>query len=371
MKNNSFLKIIVDVLKNGFKDRQTLGKAIILPIIILIIMGYMVIMVGTGDHMTIGIVNEDSVNGNINASTSIIEKLKEQENITVVDISQNDVNNALKNRTIDAAVIFPMNFGQKNAKVSLVLEGTDQSKSLLINKALTTAITQVTASSANSTQSLTINVTSLYGNGLSFANLFMFRFMTFIVLILSTAIALPSILKYKCTKMFKRMSTSPIKIALAYTLSLSIFGFITVPIVLAYIIYIMGLTIVGNIGDTILLMLLISLVGTVIGVFASTITHTKNQAFGLFGIIVVLQVIFSGLFIPVTRFDYYTQLLSYCLPLTYGLDAMKSVIIRGFSLGDVRMDLIALVTIFFVALVLSIIGLKAGQNQQRKIRDSK
>ena len=80
-----------------------------------------------------------------------------------------------------------------------------------------------------------------------------------------------------------------------------------------------------------------------------------------------MQVIFSGLFIPITRFDYYTQLLSYSLPLTYGLDAMKSVVIRGFSLGDVRMDLIALGTIFIVALVLSMIGLKVRQSQNQII----
>jgi ABC-type multidrug transport system permease subunit len=123
----------------------------------------------------------------------------------------------------------------------------------------------------------------------------------------------------------------------------------------------MGVTIVGDAANAVILMFLIALVGISLGVLAATITRTKTQAFGIFGLIIVLQVIFSGLFIPVTRFDYYTQLLSYSLPLTYGLDAMKSVLIRGFTLGDVGTDITALAVIFVVALVLSMIGLKTVQ----------
>jgi ABC-type multidrug transport system permease subunit len=147
-------------------------------------------------------------------------------------------------------------------------------------------------------------------------------------------------------------------------LGLSIFGFIIASIVLAFVIYIMGVTIVGDVANAALLMFLIALVGISLGVLIATITRTKTQAFGIFGLIIVLQVIFSGLFIPVTRFDYYTQLLSYSLPLTYGLDAMKSVLIRGFTLGDVGTDITALAVIFVVALVLSMIGLKTVQKSE-------
>ncbi|HEX3013863.1 MAG TPA: ABC transporter permease, partial [Methanobacterium sp.] len=106
--------------------------------------------------------------------------------------------------------------------------------------------------------------------------------------------------------------------------------------------YVMGITIVGDIGSTVLIMLLIALAGVSLGILAAAVTRTEKQALGLFGLIIILQVLFGGLFIPVARFDYYIQLLSYSLPLTYGLDAMQSVVIRGFSLGDVGPDLIAI-----------------------------
>lgn len=47
---------------------------------------------------------------------------------------------------------------------------------------------------------------------------------------------------------------------------------------------------------------------------------------------------------------------------------MQGIVIKGFSWGDVGTDLIAIVTIIITALVLSVIGLKIGQNKDT-IRD--
>ena len=129
----------------------------------------------------------------------------------------------------------------------------------------------------------------------------------------------------------------------------------------------MGLTIVGDVCSAALLMFLIALVGISLGVLITSITKTRTQAFGLLGLIIILQIIFSGLFIVVTKFGYYTKLLSYSLPLTYGLDAMQSVLIRGFTLGDVGTDITALAIIIVVTLTLSMIGLKIVQKPNKSV----
>jgi ABC-2 type transport system permease protein len=368
MENESFGGMFADILKNGFKTRRTLAIAIVVPIIVLIIIGYIVTMVGTAEPVTIGVVNNDNGIGTVNAATSIINELKGQTNVTVVSISQADVNSDLKNSKIDAAIIFPSNFtmnlAQKNAQLSIEIEGTDPSKAMLINQAVSTSVTDVAAKSANVTSPLKINVSSLYGTGLNFTNLFMYRFMTLLTLILPLVVALLAILEDKSTGVFQRRAASPIKVALAYSLALWIFGIITSLIILAFITYIMGLTIVGDVWNAALLMFTIALVGSSLGVLFTSITRTKNQAFGLFALVLVLQIIFSGLFITVTKFGHYTQLLSYSLPLTYGLNAMKSVLIRGFTLTDVATDITALAIIIVIALVVSMIGLKTIQKNK-------
>jgi ABC-type Na+ efflux pump permease subunit len=109
MENKNFREMFVNILKKGFKNRQTLGITIVVPIIVLIIIGYIATMVGTVEPVTIGVVNNDNGIGTINAASSIIDELKGKENVTVVSVSQDDVNSELKNRKIDAAVIFPAN----------------------------------------------------------------------------------------------------------------------------------------------------------------------------------------------------------------------------------------------------------------------
>ncbi len=373
MENESFGGMFADILKNGFKRRQILAITIVAPIIALIIIGYIVTMVGTAEPVTIGVINNDNGIGTVNAATSIINELNGQTNVTVVSINKNDVNNDLKNRKIDAAIIFPANFtmnlAQKNAQLSIELEGTDPSKAMLVNQAVSTSVTDVASKSANVTSPLKINATSLYGTGLNFTNLFMYRFMTLFTFIMPLLLALLVILEDKSTGIFQRRAASPIKAALAYSLGLWIFGIIISLIILAYVTFIMGLTIVGDVWNAALLMFLIALVGGSLGVLFASITKTRTRAFGLFALILVLQIIFSGLFITVTKFGHYTQLLSYSLPLTYGLNAMQSVIIRGFNLIDVGTDITALTIIIVIAIALSMIGLKIQKNRLNESKE--
>jgi ABC-2 type transport system permease protein len=97
-------------------------------------------MVGTAEPVTIEVVNNDNGIGTVNAATSIINEINGQTNVTVVSINKKDANNDLKNGKIDAALIFPANFtmnlAQKNAQISIELEGTNPSKALLVNQAV-------------------------------------------------------------------------------------------------------------------------------------------------------------------------------------------------------------------------------------------
>ena len=368
MENEGFGSMLANVIKNGFKRKVPIGIAVFGSVIIMIVLGYMVTIAGTADTVNIGVVNHDQGLANVNAASNIIEELKGQDNVNVISINQNDISSDFKDRSIDAAIVFPENFTmglamKKTPEVLLQVEGTDQVKGALVNRALLSSTMAVAAERGNAVMPLKINNESFYGAGLSFTNLFIYHIMALVTLLISTIIGLFSVLRDKNSSRFSKMFSSPVKAVAAYIIGLSIFAFIAALMVLAYVIYVMGITIVGDMGSTVLIMLLIALAGVSLGIFAAAVTRTEKQALGLFGLIIILQVLFGGLFIPVARFDYYIQLLSCCLPLTYGLDALQSVVIRGFGLGDVGTDLLAISTVIIAALVLAVIGLKIGQNK--------
>lgn len=371
MKDNNFLSMFTDVVKNGVKNKTSLGIAVIGPIVVMIILGYIITMAGTADTLNIGVVDQDQGLRNISVASKITEELKNQDDVNVISINLDDVNNSFKDRTIDAVLVFPENFTanvalNKSTEITLIAEGTDQTKTALVNKAVLTSAMEVASQSGSTAMSVEIKNETYYAQDLGFVDLFIYRVMALDTMLLSMIIALFTTLDDKRGNRFKKMSSSPVKAAIAYTLGCSVFAAIIVPIVLSYVIYVMGVTIVGDVVSVALILLLMALLGVSLGVLAAALARTERQAFGLLALFAVLQVLFSGMLVPVARFDYYVQWISYILPLTYGLDALKSVMIRGFSLGDVSTDLLAIFIIIIVAVILSAIGLRAGNNSTKQ-----
>ncbi|HEX3013862.1 MAG TPA: ABC transporter permease [Methanobacterium sp.] len=202
MENKGFGGMVASVIKNGFKMKVPVGMAVFGPIIIMIVLGYMVTIAGTADTVNIGVVNQDQGLGNINAASSIIEELKGQDNVNVIFIGQNEISSDFKDRSIDAAIVFPENFTRdlamkKTPEVLLHVEGTDQVKSALVNRALLNSTMAVAAKSGNTVMPLKISSESFYGEGLSFTNLFIYHIMTLVTLLISTIIGLFTVLRDK------------------------------------------------------------------------------------------------------------------------------------------------------------------------------
>lgn len=372
MKDQNISSMTSSIAKKGFKRKVPLVMAILGPIIVMLILGYIVTLAGTADTVNIGIVNQDKGLGNISASSSIIEELQNQDNTKLISINEDQINENIKNRTIDAVIIFPANFTQDMAlknhtDLTLKVEGTDQMKTAMVNKALLNSTMSVAAKSGNAVNPLTITNDSFYGKEMDFTDLFIYRIMALVTLLLSGAIALITILEDKKNERFRKIASSPFKAVTAYMAGLSIFSIITALTVLSYVIFIMKVEIVGDLISIILLMVLIGLVGLSLGILAGAIAKTERQAFGLFAVIAILQVLFGGLIIPVLRFDYYVQLISAVLPLTYALDAMKSLIIRGFSLSDVGIDIIVLFIMMISILAISAITMKIRSSPKKEV----
>jgi ABC-2 type transport system permease protein len=59
----------------------------------------------------------------------------------------------------------------------------------------------------------------------------------------------------------------------------------------------------------------------------------------------------SGFIVPVATLPGWLQVVSNFIPLTYAIDALRTVMLRGGGVGDISMDLIALVIFALLAFV--------------------
>jgi ABC-2 type transport system permease protein len=106
-----------------------------------------------------------------------------------------------------------------------------------------------------------------------------------------------------------------------------------------------------------LLLLAIVYVGGLIamGVAISTVSETQQQAIFLSIFILIPSILLSGFIFPVEAMPSYIQPVSWLLPLTYFVDIIRGLLLKGNSLGDLAVDYLALLGFAVVFITLSVV----------------
>jgi ABC-2 type transport system permease protein len=103
-----------------------------------------------------------------------------------------------------------------------------------------------------------------------------------------------------------------------------------------------------------LIALLLSLGAVNLGIFLSTFARTELQVIQFIPLVIVPQGLLSGLLWPVERLPDVLQAIAHVLPLTYAVEGLREVMLKGADLSSrtVQIDLIVLagIALFFVAL---------------------
>ncbi len=119
-----------------------------------------------------------------------------------------------------------------------------------------------------------------------------------------------------------------------------------------------GVSISGSIPDIIFIIALFALGATGVGMVLSVMTKTQEQYMAL-GMMVSMPMMFlSGAFFPVQTMPPVLQSMAQFLPVTYAADAMRGVMVKGFSLGQLLPDILALTVFGIFTITLSLLLFK-------------
>ena len=121
------------------------------------------------------------------------------------------------------------------------------------------------------------------------------------------------------------------------------FFIVTVCLLLAWALY--GLTPVGNVALIYLLAMLLALFFSSFGLIISNYSDTMQQAVLVMWFFVVILLLLSGLFTPTRSMPSAVYLTTYINPVSYFIDAMRTVFIRGGSLQSILHQVLALLAI--------------------------
>jgi ABC-2 type transport system permease protein len=79
-----------------------------------------------------------------------------------------------------------------------------------------------------------------------------------------------------------------------------------------------------------------------IGLFASSIAHTQQEAMLTVWMTLLPSIFLSGFFFPLEAMPPFLQWISYAMPLRYYLSIIRSLLLKGVSLAEIQGDVLAL-----------------------------
>ena len=156
---------------------------------------------------------------------------------------------------------------------------------------------------------------------------------------------------------FDGMLSAPINhlsVLLGKTTALSLRGLIQVMFVLIFAVLLFGVTIQGNLLLAFLMVVLgiFSFIG--IGIMAVSMAGSQGTGTLIMNLIMFPMMFLSGIFFPVSQMPWFMQDISNLIPLTYAADAMRKIMLLNANLADVSTDIIILLAFGVITMLIAL-----------------
>ena len=131
-------------------------------------------------------------------------------------------------------------------------------------------------------------------------------------------------------------------IMLGYMLGFLLFAVIQTAVILTFTIYALQIDYLGSLWEVAAILFLVVTVAVSLGIFISSFANNEFQVVQFIPIVLAPQIFLSGVIIPVEQMPTLFEWFSVVLPLTYAVDALREIMLRGAELTTLWTDLAAL-----------------------------
>jgi ABC-2 type transport system permease protein len=264
---------------------------------------------------------------------------------------------AVKNGEAYAVIVFPPNFtadamqaaqgspSSGGATIVLELDRSNVNVANAITQCLNEAL-RTTTQELGREPPISIDAgEAIYGQGARFIDFFVPGVMAFVVFVLTTLLTLVSFVSEKTTGTLDRVLATPVSeggVVLGYGVAFGTIGIMQSAILLLIAIVAFGIIIEGNVALAFLAIAMLAVVSQALGILLSSLARREAQAVQFFPFILLPAFLLAGIFWPLEAIPAWLRPLSYLVPPTYAADACRSVMLRGWGLGKIWVDLLAL-----------------------------
>ena len=355
------LAITARLLAQFRHDHRTLGILFVTPLVVL---GLFALLFRTDAPLpTVGVVASDGA-----LSEAIVEALADSDAIETVQAgSADEAEERVREGELDAYVDLPSEPDAEGVvRPEVVVEGTDQRLGAIVPAALQRAVVAALAELAPSPPpgapvsalpSVEVEVRSIFGGDeeLDTLDLFGGPFIGLLIFFLVYVVTSVSFLRERSLGTLERLMASPLRrteIVVGYMLGFTIVALVQAAEVLGFGLVVLDLYNAGSVWLIFGIEVLLAVGAVNLGIFLSTFARNEFQAVQFIPLVVVPQVLLSGLLVPIDAEPEWLQWISNALPLTYAVDALREVMLRGADLATAAIQLDVTVLAGFCVLVI-------------------
>ena len=274
--------------------------------------------------------------------------------------------------TADVAIVLPSDIGPELETITLITNGMDPaaegSRLAAVQQGITGAMAAITGESLPEIQHATVYGLPTQDPIAPFAPAIVGFLAYFFVYILTGV----SFLRERTGGTLERLMATPVtrgEIVAGYTLGFGLFATIQVAVILCWTLGTvhvpalgplpefsigLGVAIAGSAFAAFLVVLLLAVGAVSLGIFLSTFARTELQVIQFIPVVLAPQFLLSGVLFPVGNLPDVLQPLVRIMPVTYAVDGLRQVFIRGADLGSSALlgdlGVLALIAVFFATI---------------------
>jgi ABC-2 type transport system permease protein len=345
------------------RDPQLLGFAMGMPVLLLLILGYAV----SFDIEQIPLVVVDQSNSR--ASREVAREFTGGEVFDEVAHTDDpsDVQHYFRNGVANAALVIPHDFARERARgedveIQLLLDGADNNTAMVAlsyANSLATQMTRRQLTSATNAPAIPIRMTSrtLFNPALRSSVFLVPGLIVLILVIIAVMLTALTVAREYEEGSMEQLFTTPVarlEIILGKLAPYFVLGQVQVLLVITAGVTLFGVPVRGSLFSIFVVASIFLLAMLMQGLLISVATRRQMFASQMALITTLLpSLLLSGFIFPLETMPAPVRVLAYVFPAVYFLDALRDLLLRGASFGQIWFDCVPMILFFVVALVIA------------------
>jgi ABC-type multidrug transport system permease subunit len=346
-----FSAVIYKELIHVFRDRLTLILAIALPTVQLIIFGYAVNL--RVEHIGAAYLNEDGGALSVRALDAL--RASNQFDLIIQARSRARLRRLIVANRIKAAFDVPPNFtadvaSGKGASLQVLVDGSDSNVAQQAYSAAGEVGTILSSEFGGQPPPALVDVRPrmLFNPSLRSANFFVPGLIGIIMQLITIFLMALSIVGERERGTLEQLLVTPIGatgLMLGKVVPYALLGFVDFLFVLAAMVWVFSVPIAGSLGLLLALGAAFMLVALGLGLLISSVARNQLQALLLTFAVTLPSILLSGFVFERDLMPLLLQWLGYAIPLTYFLEILRGIILRGAGLAELWPSVMAMLAL--------------------------